>query len=259
MKMNILVFDIETVPDLEQGARYLGLENLSQQELTEAMLAHAKSANGSTFVRLPWQKIVAISVVLRHKDELKVWSLGDEDTDEVGLIKRFYKGLEKYKPTLVSWNGSGFDLPVLHYRALKHKVSAPLYWEAGENNSEFKWNNYLSRFHARHCDLMDVLAGYQPRAFAKLDEIAVLLGYPGKMGMSGHLVQSYYQDGKLDLIRAYCETDVMNTYLVFLHYELMRGKLSQKQFELEIKLAKDYIEHQNMPHWQEFGQNWQTV
>lgn len=256
--MNVLVFDIETVADTEQGQRYLDLHDLSEPEVVKAMQHHAFAQTGTTFVRLPWQKIVAISVCLRSHDELKVWSIGEEDSSEAELIQRFYKGIEKYRPTLVSWNGSGFDLPVLHYRALRHQISAPIYWEAGEKHSEFKWNNYLSRYHARHLDLMDVLAGYQPRAFAKLDEIAVLLGLPGKMGMSGNQVQSYYHDGKLDEIRAYCETDVMNTYLIYLHFEHMRGNVSTNELQAQMELAKEFIHSSQLPHWQAFGQNWQT-
>ena len=103
-------------------------------------------------------------------------------------MQRFFDGIEKYTPQLVSWNGSGFDLPVLHYRALVHGIPGCCYWDTGENDREFKFNNYLARFHARHTDLMDVLAGYQNRAWAPLDEIAQLCGLPGKLGMDGSQV-----------------------------------------------------------------------
>jgi predicted PolB exonuclease-like 3'-5' exonuclease len=112
---------------------------------------------------------------------------------------------------LVSWNGGGFDLPVLHYRALKHGIQAERYW----NIHNFRYDNYLNRFHERHTDLMDVLAAYQPRAYASLDDIATMLGFPGKLGMSGDKVwQTYLQEGGIQKIRDYCETDVLNTYLM---------------------------------------------
>jgi predicted PolB exonuclease-like 3'-5' exonuclease len=82
----------------------------------------------------------------------------------------------------VSWNGGGFDLPVLHYRALRFQVQAPRYWETGDEDNAFRYNNYLGRFHWRHVDVMDVLSGYQARARASLSDTAVLLGYPGKLG-----------------------------------------------------------------------------
>ena len=115
----------------------------------------------------------------------------------------------------MSWNGSGFDLPVLHYRGLIHGVQCARYWDQGEDDKEFKWNNYISRYHSRHLDLMDLLAMYTGRANAPLDELARLIGFPGKLGMDGSKVWEAYQQGKLDEIRNYCETDVANTYLVF--------------------------------------------
>lgn len=88
--------------------------------------------------------------------------------------------IEKYTPPLVSWNGGGFDLPVLHYRALVNGIAAPRYWNLGQDDRGFKFNNYISRYHMRHIDLMDVLAMYQARANAPLDALAKLCGFPGK-------------------------------------------------------------------------------
>ena len=67
----------------------------------------------------------------------------------------------------MSWNGGGFDLPVLNYRALIHGVTAARYWDWGDDDREFKFNSYLGRYHTRHLDLMDVLAMYQPRAIGR--------------------------------------------------------------------------------------------
>src|SRR5205807_5360984 len=144
-----------------------------------------RQATGNDFLAPHVQKVVAISCALRSDEGVRVWSLGSAADPEAVIVKRFFDGIEKYKPQLVSWNGSGFDLPVLHYRALLHGVTATTYWEVGENQQHFKWNNYLSRFHYRHIDLMDLIAGYQNKAFAPLDDISTLLGFPGKMGMSG--------------------------------------------------------------------------
>jgi len=202
---------------------------------------------------------VAISAAMRSGDQLKVWSLGSPESDEAELIRRFYEGLERYVPVLVSWNGGGFDLPVLHYRALKKGVSAPQYWEMGDNDREFRFNNYLSRFHWRHVDLMDVLAGFQPRARAKLDEIAVMLGYPGKLGLQGDQVWSVFLEGGIDRIREYCETDVLNTYLVYLRFEHMRGQLDDAQLEAELARVKDLLASSDAGHFTEFLAAWQAV
>ena len=178
---------------------------------------------------------------MSHGTQFKVWSLGDEQSEEPELIQRFFAGMEKHTPTLVSWNGSGFDLPVLHYRALLHKISAPIYWESGENQQNFRYNNYLNRFHYRHLDLMDVLAGYQNKAFAPLDDIASMLGFPGKMGMSGAKVWDEYQAGNIRGIRNYCETDVLNTYCVYLRFELMRGVINSDEYEQALALMQNHL------------------
>lgn len=256
--MNIFVFDIETIPDILSARRLYNLNDLPDEQVLNA-LQHLRrqESNGSDFIRLHLQKIVAISVVLHNNQHLKIWSLGDPDATEAELIQRFFAGIDKYTPTLVSWNGGGFDLPVLHYRALLHGISAPRYWNIGEDDNAFRYNNYLNRFHYRHMDLMDILAGYQPRANAPLDQIASMLGFPGKMGMSGSKVYECFQQGKIDDIRNYCETDVLNTYLIYLRFELLRGKLNQESYQQECQLLKDVIKTEGKPHLLEFLAAWQ--
>ncbi|MBI3574321.1 MAG: 3'-5' exonuclease [Gammaproteobacteria bacterium] len=272
--MNVLVFDIETVPDVDAGRRLYKLDGLPDKDVARVMFHKRREQTGdSDFLRHHLHRVVAISVVLRRDvqgstsaaggrkpgaaaDSVSVWSLGELASDEADLIRRFYDGIEKYTPTLVSWNGSGFDLPVLHYRALRHGIAAARYWETGADDQSFRWNNYLSRFHERHTDLMDVLSGYQPRATAPLDEIALLLGLPGKMGHSGAEVWEQFQQGKLEDIRNYCETDVLNTYLVYLRYELMRGHLDAAGLKREETLVRDMLKSANKPHLNTFLAAW---
>jgi 3'-5' exonuclease len=258
--MNILVFDIETVPDIESGKKLYNLEGLEADDAAELMFSHRRQETDgkSDFLRHYLHKIVAISVVLKTKDKLSVWSLGDVDSDEKEIITRFFEGIERYTPTIVSWNGSGFDLPVLHYRSLLHSVVAQRYWENGEDDQSFKWNNYLSRFHSRHTDLMDVIAGYMPGTKAPLDQIATLLGFPGKMGMSGDKVWDCYHAGDVEAIRNYCETDVLNTYLVYLRYELIRGRLTENQYQDECNQVQELLNDDSKPHFKEFLDAWQS-
>jgi predicted PolB exonuclease-like 3'-5' exonuclease len=256
--MNILVFDIETVPDVETARRLYDINGLSDQEVANVM--HSKrmqETEGRTdFIRQHLQRVVAISAVLRTPERLSVWSVGDPNSPEGELIQRFFDGVERYNPTLVSWNGRGFDLPVLHYRALYHGVSAPRYWETGDGDSSFRWNNYLNRFHARHTDLMDVLAGYETRAYAPLQEIATLLGLPGKLGMSGADVWDRFMAEDIAAIRNYCETDVLNTYLVYLRFELMRGHLTASGYEAARGALRGLLENEDKPHFHEFLAAW---
>lgn len=255
--MPIFVFDIETVPDVELGRRIYGLDDLSDKQVGYVMQAKRREDVGTEFLSLEQQRIVAISVALRMRDSFRVWSLGDPGAPEAEIIQRFYDGIEKYTPDLVSWNGGGFDLPVLHYRALRHGISAPRYWETGDGDQAFRWNNYLSRYHTRHLDLMDVLSSYQARARVSLQGAALLLGLPGKLGMSGDKVWDAYLDGRIDVIRNYCETDVLNTYLIFLRFELMRGRLLRDEYVAEVGRVRETLQAQPRPHFQEFLAAWQ--
>lgn len=254
--MNVFVFDLETIPDLDAGRRLYGLEGLADEEVGKAMAHLRKASAGTEFMRHHLHRIVAISVVLRSGDRFKVWSLGDAAASEAELIERFFSGVERYSPVLVSWNGGGFDLPVLHYRALLHGVVSPRYWDTGRDDSSFRFNNYLNRFHERHTDLMDVLAGYQPRASAGLDELATMLGFPGKLGMSGDQVFETWLAGDLAAIRNYCETDVLNTFLVYLRFLLIRGDLTQDAYAAELDIVRTSLLDMATPHLLEFIEAW---
>jgi predicted PolB exonuclease-like 3'-5' exonuclease len=254
--MHCFSFDIETVPDVEFGRRMWNLEGVSDEDVASAMSFKQLQKTGSDFLPLHQHRVVAISVALRTGDSFRVWSLGDEDADEAELVRRFYDGIDRYTPDLVSWNGSGFDLPVLHYRALRHGVQAARYWEIGEHDRDFKWNNYQSRFHWRHVDLMDVLAGFQMRGRASLDQTAVLLGFPGKLGMSGARVWDKYIERGIGEIRDYCETDVLNTWLVYLRFEFMRGNLDAADLKREYSIVRDTLGEMDQPHLNEFLAAW---
>ncbi len=254
--MNCFSFDIETVPDIEFGRQLYGLEGLEDEDVGTAMLFKRQQAVGHDFLPLHQHRVVAISVALRSGDSFRVWTLGDENSDEAEIVGRFFDGIARYTPDLVSWNGGGFDLPVLHYRALKHGIQAPRYWETGESDRDFKWNNYLSRYHWRHIDLMDVLANFNPRANARLDEIASMLGFPGKLGMDGSKVWGKFLEGGIREIREYCETDVLNTWLVYLRFEYMRGNLDDKDLDREYALIRTTLETMDAPHLNNFLAAW---
>jgi len=253
----VLAFDIETVPDVEGIRRLHGLDaKIPDRDVAEMAFQLRRQATGSDFLPLHLHRVVVISCALRDRDSFKVWSIGGKSEGE--LIQRFFEGVEKYTPQLVSWNGGGFDLPVMHYRGLIHGVKARRYWDLGEEDREFKWNNYISRYHSRHLDLMDLLALYQPRANAPLDALAQLMGLPGKLGMEGAEVWDAYQAGKLAEIRNYCEADVVNTYLVYLRFQLMRGVLDDARHRAECDLVRSTLAKSAEPHWKEFLAKWRA-
>jgi hypothetical protein len=257
--MNVLTFDIETVPDTDFGRRYLELGDLVDEQVAQAMFARRREQTGSDFLPLHQQRIVAISCAFRSRDGLRLWTLGEPGSGEAELVARFFEGLERYSPDLVSWNGSGFDLPVLHYRALRHGVAAARYWEIGDADTAFRYNNYLNRFHWRHLDLMDVLACYQARASARLDEVAVLLGLPGKLGMSGADVWDAWRAGRVAAVRDYCETDVLNTWLIYLRFERLRGRLTAEEVAAEEARVVETLTRDGRPHLLEFLAAWKRA
>lgn len=254
-----LVFDIETIPDTDGIRQLLDLPaETSAEDVANIAFHQRRQHNGTDFLPLHQHKICAISCALREGNQFRVWTLGDEHASEAEIIQRFFDGIEKYTPQIISWNGSGFDLPVLHYRAMINQVQAPRYWDLGEDDKDFKWNNYISRYHMRHLDLMDVMAMYNARANAPLDEIAQLCGFPGKLGMDGSKVWDAYKAGQIKAIRDYCETDVANTHLVYLRFQLMRGHLSAPAYANEVALVRETLAGYSGQHWQEFLAAWKT-
>jgi 3'-5' exonuclease len=257
--MNCLVFDIETIPDVAFGRRVYNLEGLADEQVAKAMFALRRQDTGNDFLPFEQQRVVAISCVLRSRDGLRVWSLGDVNSSEAELVERFFAGIERFSPDLVSWNGSGFDLPVLGLRALQAGVQAPRYWETGDGDTAFRYNNYLSRFHWRHTDLMDVLSCYQGRGRVSLQNAAYLLGLPGKLGFSGGQVWDAWLAGNLVGIRQYCETDVLNTYLIYLRFEMMRGRFTRERYADEVERVKALLRAGTEPHLAEFLRAWEGM
>jgi predicted PolB exonuclease-like 3'-5' exonuclease len=237
----IVVFDIETIPDADH---HIG------EDMPKAL----------------FHKIVAISYLRasvvesdgdRHFaiDLLKTG--GDVTSPEKELVAGFWQFIEKVKPRLVTFNGRGFDLPVLKYRALKHGIAAP--WFA---QGEGKWDNYSGRYSVDwHCDLMDALADFGASKACKLSEISSLLGVPSKLGIDGSLVKEYVESGRLAEIRNYCETDVLATYLVFLRFALFRGELTLAGFAASMANVRDHltIEARTRPHLGLFLDAWPST
>jgi 3'-5' exonuclease len=253
----ILAFDIETVPDVAGIRRIHDVPTaLTDADVLAWYGAYRRARGGSDFTPLHLQRVVAIGCVLRDSASLTVWSLGDAADPEAELVRRFYDGVERYTPQLVSWNGGSFDLPVLHYRALIHGIAAARYWDWGDEDRDFRFNNYLARFHTRHIDLMDVLSMYQPRAHAGLDAMARLAGFPGKVGLGGHAVAAAVAAGRIDEVRNYCECDVMNTYLLYQRFRLMRGEIDADEYAREIGFVRDKVAAMEALHWRSFREAW---
>jgi predicted PolB exonuclease-like 3'-5' exonuclease len=141
---------------------------------------------------------------------------------EKQLIGAFCDKIAELTPQLVTFNGNSFDLPVLRYRAMIHDVSAP----------GLAARPYFTRYTEDAVDLCDILSSFAPHTKASLNELSKIMGMPGKPeGIDGTDVERYFLEGRIKEIADYCETDVVNTYRVWLRYELFRGRLSESEHQ----------------------------
>lgn len=254
----VLVFDIETIPDAPGLRQAWGLQGSDEAVVEAALARRREQTGGSDFLPLHLHQVVVVSMLMRNDQGLKVHSLSGGREEERRIVQGFFSAVGRNTPTLVSWNGSGFDLQVLNYRAMIHGVQAPRFWDQGEDDRDFRYNNYLGRYHSRHSDLMDLLALYNGRANAPLDQLARLCGFPGKLGMDGAQVGAAWREGRHDEVRDYCETDVANTWLLWCRFQLLRGAMSPQAYEAEITLARETLGALDGAHWKAFLQAWPT-
>jgi hypothetical protein len=253
----ILAFDVETVPDCAGIRHAHGLPaSLPDAEVAEVAFQKRRAQTGGDFLAPHLHRIVVISCVMRTDEGVQIFSIGEPERDEKLALEKFFHGVDKLVPQLVSWNGGAFDLPVLACRSLLHGVTAAKFWDQGGDDKDFRYNNYVSRYHERHLDLMDVLAMYQPRNSMPLDEVAKLAGLPGKLGVGGAAVWETYLKGGIQQIRDYCEADCVNTYLLYLRFQLVRGAFTPQQYRAECGLLRALLQKHKQPHWKEFLQRW---
>ncbi len=254
--MNVIVFDIQTVADIDGCRRLYELHGLADEDVVKAVLHMRRQQANTELLPHHLHKIVAISAVLRSNDQFKVWSLGDVESSEQDMLNRFYSGIERYSPILVSWNGGRLDLPVIHYRSLLYAINAGHYWESGSTDSRLRDNNYFGRYYDCHTDLKDALSACSSDHHTSLHEIACLCGFPGNKGVRHVNVQDKYLDGDIQSIRDYCETRVLNTYLLYLNFQRNRGVLEPAQYEQECALVRDSLKNSRFEHLRAFENHW---
>ncbi|MBD3661072.1 MAG: 3'-5' exonuclease [Arenibacter algicola] len=263
---SLFVFDIETVPDTDAVPNLVGAVGASVEERREALEHyHLEATNGANaFPRQPFHKVVAVSFLAAEIESdgrfetyylKELRSGGSLDSPEADLVKGFFQYLDKFRPRLVSYNGRGFDLPVLRHRAMVHGVTALAFHDTSN-----KWENYTSRYAQDfHCDLQEALTDFGAASRGlKLNEVCSVLGFPGKFGVDGSQVAPMYDAGKLGEIRDYCETDVLNTYLVYLRYQLTRGRILKDAYNRAVAdvIALIEAERGERQHLGEFLDAW---
>jgi len=267
MRRDIIVFDIETVPDAAASRRMLGLTDISDSEARDALSDYflAKTDGRNDFPRQPFHQVVAIAyahfAVETGEDgaELiikKIAAGGDESSDESALLQGFFHLIEKRAPTLVTFNGRGFDVPVMKYRAMVHGITCPRWFTEGD-----KWNNYDSRYGKHyHLDLLEALSDYGASARCSMHEVATVFGIPGKLDVAGDNVRAMFEAGEIAAIRNYCETDVCTTALIYLRWQYFNGTLSESAYARAVLGVRNYIKEEGneRPHMKVFLEAWNT-
>ena len=234
MTNKVIIWDLETVPDLRGFAAANDLAGKTEAEIREVL--------GNKFPKHIYHSILCIGalVAYRKDDHWIVDAFGAPhigERTEKQLITAFCDKIAELTPQLVTFNGNSFDLPVLRYRAMINEVSAPGLFA----------RPYFNRYTEDALDLCDVLSSFAPHTKASLNELSKIMGMPGKPdNIDGSEVEQYFLDGKIKEIADYCETDVVNTYRVWLRYELFRGKLDENGFRAsETNLVEFINRHEN--------------
>ena len=238
----ICVFDIETIPDVDLIRKTLHVEG-DDIEVSNIAMGEQEAKSGSSFLPLPYHKIVAISAVIADDFGVfqKVSSMDGEN--EGDMIRDFLRFLDSHNPKLVSFNGRSFDVPLLMIRAMKYNLTCRAYFEV-ENRElgKSKWDNYRYRFsHRFHIDLMDHISEFGATRGLKLDVLCSLIGAPGKFDVKGDQVMDMYYKGELKQIKEYCESDVLNTYWLYLKYELLKGNLIVEDFKRSLDIMGEKL------------------
>src|SRR6516225_1852094 len=233
-EQSVIVWDLETVPDLAAAARLFDMKDASDAEVREAL--------GSGFPKHPLHKIACIGALVasRQPEGWRVDALGAPHTgerSEAQLIRDFIERIGQLRPQLITFNGRSFDLAVLRYRAMVNRIPA----------SGLQVRQYFHRYTEDALDLCDVLGSYVPGARVKLDDVSKILGLSGKPeGIDGSQVEQLVLAGQIEEVARYCESDVMNTYRVWLVYELFRGAITPDQLDWSEKQIREFVANRKL-------------
>ncbi len=244
----ICVFDIESVPDIELLQAIFHYEG-DPMDICKQAFAAQKENSGSEFLPLSFHKIISIASVLADDfgNFIKVGHFAKNtplaDREEV-LLQEFSAFLNKQNPRLVSFNGRGYDMPLIGVRALKYNINLFGYYEV--DNPQFgknKWENYRQRYSERfHLDLYDTLGNYGATRALSLDALCKMAGIMGKYEVCGSQVHEIiFRDNNLAQVDFYCQSDVLNTYWLFLKFELTKGMLQFNDYIANLIKMKESL------------------
>lgn len=241
-----LVFDVEAVADgaLVARIRYPD-DDLPPAEAVRRYRDELMDKKGNDV--LPPTFMLPISVAVAKVDPafrlLDLTALDAPKYRPHVIAEKFWQGWSHYgRPTLITFNGRGYDLPVLELAAFRYGLSVPGWFNLHARSYEQARNRYNLD---SHVDLMDLLSNYGAvRMTGGLNLFANLIGKPGKTGVDGSQVQDMYDAGEADAINDYCRCDVLDTYFVFLRSRVLLGKLSLQREQALVEETKTWLTRQ---------------
>ena len=242
-----LVFDVESVADAPLVARLrYPLEKLEPNEAVRRYRAELMEKFETDFIPYTYQVPISI-VVAKVAADFQLIDLVALDEPQFRphiLTSHFWKGWEAYRrPTLVSFNGRTFDIPLLELAAFRYGLSLPGWFNSNCKTYEQPRNRYNSEC---HLDLQDVLTNFGAARFSGgLNLAANLLGKPGKMDVQGYMVQDIYNEGRVAEINDYCRCDVLDTYFVFLRCAVLQGQLKLDEEQKIIAQTKAWLQERS--------------
>lgn len=251
----IAAFDIETIPDPALGRTTLGFTGDDADIIQQMFQYRLEKTNGaSSLAKPPFHKVVQISIVRVRDASEDVTLIPLTGVDERQVLEDFVRLVNDGDDLLVSWNGRGFDLPVIRHRCLLHGLPCPAL-------QPFP-NNVQPSNATPHLDLMQVLANNDRNSYVSLQHMARTMGLPGKTLMSGDEVHEYYLRGDLESIARYCLADALVTLLLFLAWQVVTGLSSPDAARDSVTNVRNTLENESDPYWHDFSKslmNWPPV
>jgi len=259
-KVQSLVFDIEAVADGDLISRVkYPKDDLSPADATAKFRAERLEQTGSDI--LPPTFMLPISVVVGKVGTdyrlIDLVALDEAECRPWVITKGFWQGWRHYgRPTLVTFNGRGYDMPVLELASYRYGIAVPEWFDPTGPSYQQRRNRYNSE---SHLDMMDLFTNFgASRLSGGLNLLANLIGKPGKSGMDGSMVQDMYDAGEKQPINDYCRCDVLDTYFVYLRSRVILGLLPL-DIEQEIVIeTKQWLEEKSadIPAYKGYLENW---
>lgn len=249
--MGYLIQDIETIPESELAGSW------------EPTAEEIKKANGDPFPPIWAHKVINIGMLVLDENLLPV-NCGCAAQGLVGgkgeraMVERWsnigrgeYQHYTDVEPktggplTLVDYNGRGFDMPVLQYRAFRYGITLDWYMGRIPDNrgmmSSFS-KTYRDRYSGKHLDMAELWTNHGAFTRPPLKHLAKLIGLPGKTGIDGSQTYQAWKDKRFKELDQYVMEDVYQTAFIFFRYKMMSGEIDLSKYQSACEALLSMIE-----------------